>query len=444
MESVALGVAWQDRGTDAALGTDRRRGRDLRRPGDGEDAAQKPGVAWGMLSLAWLVALNLRTGFVGIGPVLPRLIDDLGLSSAQAAVLVAVPTAMMGLAAVPGGRFADRRGASPVVGVGLALVALGGALRATASAFVPLLGLTIAFGAGLGIAQSALPRLVREWFPARVGTATGIYASGFVSGAFLSASLTGPVLLPLFAGDAWGPPLLVWGVLALVTLLAWLTAARRWHPASGGSAGQILDREQPVPAPARWSPWRDRRAWHVAAIFASQGVAYYLAVAWLPAAYEDLGLSPGQAGALFAAFNAATLPAILLAPALSDRLGARRPPLVGASLLFSAGALGLTYAPLADGWRWLWAALSGAGVAAVFALSLVLPTDVAPRGRTGSVAGMVLGIGYAGSALGPVVGGAVRDATGSFADAMAVLPVVGLVMVMLSLVAPEIPPRLQR
>ncbi|MDP9471222.1 MAG: hypothetical protein M3Q71_11230, partial [Chloroflexota bacterium] len=80
--------------------------------GNGEDDQPGRVSGWGMLGLAWLVALNLRTGFVGIGPVLPRLIDDLGLSSAQASVLVAVPTAMMGLAAVPGGRFADRRGAA--------------------------------------------------------------------------------------------------------------------------------------------------------------------------------------------------------------------------------------------------------------------------------------------------------------------------------------------
>ncbi len=436
-----LGVGCRRRRNDAPPGTSRRREQGLGARGNGEDDQPGRVSGWGMLGLAWLVALNLRTGFVGIGPVLPRLIDDLGLSSAQASVLVAVPTAMMGLAAVPGGRFADRRGAAPVITLGLTFVALGGALRAVASTFPPLLGLTIVFGAGLGIVQSALPRLVREWFAANVGSATGVYASGFVSGAFLSASLTGPVLLPLFAAGAWRPPLLVWGALALVTLLAWLAAARRWRPASDEAGRRILAREQSAPGPVRWSPWHDRRAWHVAALFASQGVAYYLAVAWLPAAYEDLGLGPGQAGALFAAFNAATLPAILVAPALSDRIKARRPPLVGASLVFGAGALGLTYAPLADGWRWLWAALAGAGVAAVFALTLVLPTDVAPAGRTGSAAGMVLGVGYAGSALGPVVGGAVRDATGSFADAMTVLPAVGLVMVALSLGAPELPRR---
>ena len=56
-----------------------------------------------VLALAWLAAFNLRSGFIGIGPALPALTVDLGLSFAQASFLVAVPTLMMGLMAVPGG-----------------------------------------------------------------------------------------------------------------------------------------------------------------------------------------------------------------------------------------------------------------------------------------------------------------------------------------------------
>ncbi|HEU0113656.1 MAG TPA: hypothetical protein VFQ80_03230, partial [Thermomicrobiales bacterium] len=82
--------------------------------------------------------------------------------------------------------------------------------------------------------------------------------------------------------------------------------------------------------------------------------------------------------------------------------------------------------------------LAGAGVAGLFALGLVMPADVSPRGRTGVAAGMILGIGYAGSALGPVLAGAVRDLSGSFTAALALLPAIGVAMIVLSLVVPEI------
>ena len=71
-------------------------------------------------------------------------------------------------------------------------------------------------------------------------------------------------------------------------------------------------------------------------------------------------------------------------------------------------------------------------------MSLVLPADVAPPGRTGAAAGMVLGIGYAASALGPVIAGVVRDVTGSFDVTLRLLPVVAGVMIVLSALAPEL------
>ena len=52
-------------------------------------------------------------------------------------------------------------------------------------------------------------------------------------------------------------------------------------------------------------------------------------------------------------------------------------------------------------------------------------------------AGMVLGVGYAGSAIGPVVAGLVRDLTGSFDATLILLPIVGLAMVAIAAFVPE-------
>ncbi len=193
-------------------------------------------------------------------------------------------------------------------------------------------------------------------------------------------------------------------------------------------------------AAATWSPWRDPRAWISASLFATQGIVYYLLVAWLPAIYGEAGISATTTAGLFTVFNAATLPAILLFPSWSDRIRRRRPPTLVAALLVLIGVLGLLVLPLADPWRWLWPALAGAGISGAFAMALVLPADVAPPGRTGAAAGMVLGIGYAAAALGPVIAGGVRDITGSFDLTLRLLPVIAGAMVVLSAIAPELPP----
>lgn len=392
-----------------------------------------------VLALSWLAAFNLRCGFIGLGPALPRLTVDLGLSFSQASFLVAVPTLMMGLMAVPGGTLADRWGPTRVIAVGLAFITIGGGLRAVAPEFALLVALTFVFGAGIGISQPSLPRLMRSRFPLRVGLTTGIYASGMVTGSIVAASLTGPILDRLPESGAWRLTLTLWGILAAVALLAWIVVMRPWRSADApvgdtASSDVAMSSEQ-------WSPWRDRRAWISALLFAAQGLVYYLMVAWLPAIYGEVGTSATIAAALFAVFNAATLPAILLFPGWSDRLHRRRPPTVVASVLVLAGVLGLLAMPISDPWRWLWPALAGAGISGVFAMSLVLPADIAPSGRTGTAAGMVLAIGYSASALGPIIAGVVRDVTGSFDATLLLLPAIGVVMIVLAAVAPELEPK---
>ncbi|MCA9876731.1 MAG: MFS transporter, partial [Thermomicrobiales bacterium] len=179
-------------------------------------------------------------------------------------------------------------------------------------------------------------------------------------------------------------------------------------------------------------------------IFAAQGMAYYLLIAWLPAVYSEDGGSAATTAALSGLFNASTLPGILLFPAWSDRLGQRKLPTIAASVLFTVGVAGLMSAPLAEPWQWVWPALAGAGVAGVFGMALVMPADLAPAGRTGVAAGMVLAVGYAGSALGPIVAGLVRDITGSFHVSLILLPIVGAAMTIAAFATPEIPGQSRR
>jgi MFS transporter, CP family, cyanate transporter len=393
-----------------------------------------------LLAAAWFAAFNLRTGFIGVGPLIPDLTLDLALSSTAASTLVAIPTLMMGLVAIGGGAMADRWGASRVISLGLLLVAIGGGLRAASDTFPPLVFWTILFGTGIGIAQPALPRLMRGIYPSRLGLATGIYASGMVTGSILAGSLTVPIQTRFAPEAGWRGPLLFWGILAAAGLALWLLASRGLvrDDRAAGTAVRSNDRPENTPlAGESWSPWRDRRTWIIATIAAGQGLAYYLLIAWLPSVYRDFGLTPGHSSALFVAYNAATLPAIIGFPVLSDRIGSRRLPCIIASIVLIAGSLGLVLAPLAFPVAWLWPVLCGIGVAGLFAMSLVLPADVAPAMQVGAAAGMTLAIGYLGSALGPVLAGMIKDATGGFDAALRTLPVIGVAMLLLSLAAPE-------
>lgn len=381
-----------------------------------------------------LVAFNLRTGLIGVGPLLPDVTDDLLLSHTESSLLVALPTALMGLSALPGGRLVDRFGARAILTIGLALVAVAGGLRAAASVFPMLVLLTALFGIGIGIAQPGLPRLGLALYPRNAGLATGVYAGGFFAGSVVASFLT-PVLMG-FSDDAarWRIPLAVWGGLAGLSLVVWIMGLRQWSVPGQASPAVPADSGSTV---SRWSPWRDRQVWIVTLVFSGQGLAYYLLLAWLPSVYQDDGLSGRTAGILFALYNLSTFPAMVGLPLLSDRIGSRKIPTMVAAVTLLVGTTGLALAATTPGLVWIWPILSGFGVAGLFGMGLLMPVDVAPAGKTGLAAGMVLCIGYLASAAGPVIGGAIKDATGSFERALMLLPVLAIGMIVVALFVPR-------
>jgi len=175
----------------------------------------------------------------------------------------------------------------------------------------------------------------------------------------------------------------------------------------------------------------------VAGLFAGQGLAYYLLVAWLPTVYEDLSISKTESGVLFAVFNLATFPAMVGLPILSDHIRSRRIPALLAAVTFLLGSTGLALDPAGQPWRWVWPVLAGFGLAGLFGMGLLMPTDTARPGKMGQTAGMVLAVGYVASGTGPVIGGAIQDITGSFESALALLPGIAIAMIVLAWFSPR-------
>ncbi len=393
-------------------------------------AARNASLALGLLAL---VAFNLRTGLIGVGPLLPDVTGDLHLSHTQGSLLVALPTALMGLSALPGGRLVDRFGPRAILTTGLAMVALAGGLRAAAPIFPMLVFFTAIFGIGIGIAQPGLPRLGLALFPGNAGLATGVYAGGFFAGSVVAAFTT-PLLLGLVAtAGRWRFPLAVWGILAGVGWIAWVVGARFW---SVPETHTTTVENQPT-EPAKWNPWFDRKAWVVTLLFSGQGLAYYLLLAWLPSMYDDNGLHGRTPALLFALYNVSTFPGMVGIPLLSDRIGSRRIPTLMATLSLLIGTAGLAAFGTTPYVLWLWPVLAGFGVAGHFGMGMLMPVDVAPPGKTGAAAGMVLFVGYLASAAGPVIGGAIKDATGSFEEALLILPVLAAGLIALAFFAPR-------
>ena len=377
----------------------------------------------GLLAALFVASLALRPQLVGVGPLLPDVEADLGVSHAVAGLLSTIPVVCMAVfapAAAPLTAWASLRTA---IATSVFAVAAFGLARAAAPGTGLVLALTVPLGVGMAVAGALLPVAVKTRFAQRPAFATGIYTTGLSVGAALASAFAVP-LADTFGG--WRGALAAFSVVTVALGAGWLALSRgTWTDRAAERAPRL--------------PVRRGIVWGIVAVFGLQSAIFYAFVSWMPDAFQERGWSAAAAGALAAVFGLAALPTGLLVPWLADRAGSRRLWLTGASAVTVAGLLGLAVLPEA---AFAWATVAGAAIGAVFPLSLTLCLDVAREpAEAGAVAALVLLGGYALSSLSPVGLGALRDATGSFSSVLWTM--FGAAVVLLACCLPLTPERLR-
>ncbi|MEC4601002.1 MFS transporter, partial [Burkholderia vietnamiensis] len=172
--------------------------------------------------------------------------------------------------------------------------------------------------------------------------------------------------------------------------------------------GDVRGAATGLPHAAQLQPSRSPRAWRLALFFGIATGAYTLVLAWLPPYYMRLGWSPTAAGSLLGGVTLAEVVAGLAVSATIDRLPDRRPALYAAIAALLAGLLVMLAAPLTLALPA--ALLLGAGIGALFPLSLIVTVDHAPTpADAAALTGFVQGIGYLIAALFPFAAGVVRE-----------------------------------
>jgi CP family cyanate transporter-like MFS transporter len=360
----------------------------------------------------FLAALTLRPQLVGVGPLLPAVQDDLGVSHAVAGLLGTIPVLCMGLFAPPAPFLVARAGSRLAVAAAVLAVGAFGVARALVPGAAGVVLLTIPVGIGMGLAGAMLPVAVKERFADRPGFATGTYTAGMTVGAAVGAATAVPLS---HLGNGWRTPLLVFSAVSVGLGCIWL----------------FLTRHQPAHLrtdvrPLRL-PWRNPLGWRLVFAFFFMSSVFYGLNAWLPDAYVERGWSEGSAGALVAILNTLTIPVGFAIAWVADHRGQRRAWLTGAASLQLAGLIGVAAVPSAG---WVWAVVLGIAIGPLFPLTMTLPLDAAARpAEVASLVGMMLGVGYTLSATAPLLLGAIRDLTGGFAAVLWTLVAVGAALV---------------
>ncbi len=389
-------------------------------------ATVRPAAPVAVLAALFIVTLALRPQLVGLGPLLPEIQTELGLSHAVAGLLTTIPVLCMGLFAPLGPVIAARFGARRTLAVCVAGIVAFGLLRAAVPGPVAIVATTLGLGLAMGTAGALMSIVVKERAPSRPALATGVYAAGIVAGSLIAAAAAVPLALAL---GGWRAATAVFAVASIGSLVGWLTLLPGDGPTLPGGR---------VSAPAL--PWRSRLAWGIVLVFGLQSLLYYGTISWLPDVYIERGWSETSAGSLIAAMHLVALAIGFVVPWAADRVGSRRGQLATVATVGLVGFLGVVLAPDA---AVVWALLLGIGLGAVFPLTLTLPVDVASGpAEVGAVAALMLLGGYLISGVGPVVLGLARDATGDFGASMWLL--VGLNVVLIGACLALSPTRLAR
>ena len=380
-------------------------------------AAQSQTSLFRPLLLLWLSGCALRLTILAVPPVIPLIHDELHMSATQVGILTGLPSMLFASAAVPGSLLIARLGVRMALGLGLALTAIGGALRGAVPDVNWLYAMTIAMGAGVAIMQVTMPPAVRAWAPRRIGFATAVYTNGLLIGEILPVALTLPLVLPYIAGSwQWG--FVAWSVpVAVIAGLVALWAPRQ--PMTNGAA----------PRRRWWPDWKSPLIWRLGVLLGTVNASYFATNAFLPDYLRSNGQGEWISAAL-TALNTGQLPVSFLLLAFASRLERKAWPYVLCGILCLIATGGIVF----GSGLWVVAAsvLQGFAAAGILILLLALPPLLSPPDDVHRVTAAMFTISYGFAVIVPVISGLSWDLSGVAGLAFLPIAVCGLAMVILA------------
>ncbi|WP_431032677.1 CynX/NimT family MFS transporter [Streptomyces sp. P6-2-1] len=353
-----------------------------------------------------LAALNLRPAITSLGSLLEEVRDGLGMNGTLAGLLTSVPPFCFALFGFLAPRLSKRFGAGTVVCGGMVAITAGLVIRPFTGNTAGFLAATVLTLAGIAVSNVLMPVVVKNWFPDRVGSMTGLYSMALAIGTSLAAAVTVPLNDAL--GGGWKGGLGIWAVVGALAVVPWAVLSRHGRAAErDAAAGPVGSGPGDTLNVAR-----SRTAWSLAVFFGLQATAAYITMGWMPQIFRDAGISAGTAGVLLAVIMALGIPLAFVIPRVATRLPQQGPVVVVLGLCGLGGYLGLALAPA--GGAWIWALLIGLSNCA-FPLAL---TMVGLRARTGpgvvKLSAFAQSTGYLISIPGPLLVGVLNDATGGW------------------------------
>ena len=275
-------------------------------------------------------ALMIAMPWIGLSVLFEEISAELGLTLVQVGFVWGISSFTGLFMSLAGGMMGDRFGARRVLTAACFMIGVTGASRALSVNFPTLLISSFLFGLCTPLIGVNLHKVASIWFPPRqLGLANGIISSGFAAGFSVSGLVTATLLSPMLGG--WRNVLLFFAAIAIVFSVLWFFLFPTIELSSDEQAERQSVKQklrQVVAVRAVWVISLGK----IGVWACMRGFSGYL-----PLFLRGEGWAPASADFALSLFFIASLLFAIPIPALSDRLGTRKP-----FLMMAAGAIGIS------------------------------------------------------------------------------------------------------
>lgn len=312
------------------------------------------------------------------------------------------------------GPMADRYGPRPVIGFGIASIALGMIAASFADSLLAVL-VAYSIGMGIGVGFSYVPAIatVQHWFIAKRGQASGLSVMGIGLGTVLMP----PLAAWLIDALTWRQAYLVLG-LGVAVLGALAVLALRANPASmglqpdGAAASATTASAGPPPGLTLAQALRHRLFWFLYLACGLNCIGTFVPFVHLAPFAQDQGLSREQGVWLVGLIGIGSMLGRFLLGGVADRVG--RGPAFAAAM-FGSGLM-LAYWAFASGFIALAVFALGFGLCygGFVALAPAVTVDLfGARAASAVIGALYTSVAFS-TLLGPTLAGVAFDHSGSY------------------------------
>jgi CP family cyanate transporter-like MFS transporter len=341
-----------------------------------------------------LVSFNLRPSITAVGPLIPMIREDLGLSNGWAGFLTTLPLLTFATFSLFSAFIGKKMGNSQAILIAMVLILIGTVFRVLGGSDMLFIGTGLT-GIGIVICNVLLIPLIKNRMPSKIGIVTASYTTGMTLFAAIASGISAPLAIDL--GLGWKGSLLSWAVLLILGIIIWIPQLRF------KAAPRIISGEE-----VRVNVWKSNLGWQVSLFMGVQSLLYFTLISWLPDMMISRGLSAVEAGLLVSIMQIIGLLGAFFAPIIAVKFKEQVGIVWALGLMYLCG-----FSSLFSNTLWVnFVGLAVVGISLGSSVSLAY-TLIGLRTKnertTASLSGMVQSTGYYLAAMGPLLFGIAFD-----------------------------------